>query len=161
MTGSGLAQLDRNRTLRVDTSLSVASVRFAGTVGFETLVIGNGASMTAPISGFGNNDVIDVLGIKANGLTFLSGTLGLTENGTTVDQFVFKGSYTEANFRITPDAQGGTDIHYVAAATSASPDAAGAAPNADLVGATDNIDPWTGNPPMIALNNEGEGGHAF
>ncbi len=119
--------------------------------------------MTAPISGFGSGsatDAIDVLGINANGLSFLSGTLSLTENGTTVDQFIFKGSYTQANFRLVPDTRGGTDIHYVPPTAPASPDAFSAPTNADWAG-TGNADPWTDNPPVVALNYGTEGGHGF
>ncbi len=119
VSGPGVATLNAGSTMQVNRSLTVSSVRF-GPGGGETLLIENGATMTAKIASFSSGDTIDVLGIKANGLSFLSGTLTLKENGAAVDQFVFKGNYTAANFSLYPDPRGGTDIGYSTGANEAS-----------------------------------------
>ena len=73
--------------------------------------------MTSTVSGFGTGDLIDVKAIAATSANFVRGTLQLLDqHHVVVDRISFAGSYTTANFALSSDGQGGTDIRFVAAA---------------------------------------------
>jgi hypothetical protein len=52
--------------------------------------------------------------VKANALAFSNGTLTLENGNKVVDTLLFAGDYSSANFTLSADNKGGTDINYVA-----------------------------------------------
>jgi hypothetical protein len=75
-----------------------------------TLVLDEPKRFKAAISGFEAGDVIDLAGVKANGLTFADHQLVVTEHGDVVADLTFQGHYTAGEFSLSRDGNGGTDI---------------------------------------------------
>jgi hypothetical protein len=70
-------------------------------------------SFAGTIDGFGGSDVIDLLKTASTSETFASGVLTVQDNGATVASLHFAGSYTTADFMLSSDNNGGTNITYV------------------------------------------------
>ncbi len=80
--------------------------------GPASLILVTPTSFSDTIGSFGSGDVIDAEGLVANTLTYAGGTLTLELNGTALDQLTFAGSYDAADFSLTSDGHGGTDINF-------------------------------------------------
>jgi hypothetical protein len=61
----------------------------------------------------------------ANGVSFANGTLSLLENNSVVASLTLAGNYTSANFTLTSDGHGGTDIGYATQGAGVAPPEAG------------------------------------
>jgi hypothetical protein len=57
--------------------------------------------------------------LQAATLSFANGTLTLQNGDTVVETLLFAGDYTSANFTLSSDQHGGTDINYVATGADA------------------------------------------
>lgn len=104
-------QIDAGATLvlagTVDNTVGVA---FDGGVG-STLKIAMPASFASTISGVGLDEAIDLVGIRANGVTLNgSNELIVTHHGTVVDTLQLSGNYDNFSFIVQSDGNGGTDI---------------------------------------------------
>jgi hypothetical protein len=113
--GNRSVTLDSGSTVTADGALGVASVVF-GAGGAEVLALGEPTAVTSTLSGFAAGDTIDLVKLLANGVSFSNGTLSLLENKSVVASLTLAGNYTSANFTLTSDGHGGTDIGYVAQA---------------------------------------------
>jgi len=113
VSGGGVLTIGGGDAVVAGAALDVASVTFAAA--------GNGLLVAAPsevsgtISGFDAGDVIDIRPVTATTLNFLGGTLTLLDGAKPVDELLLAGSYTNANFALEPDGDGGVDIGYVGA----------------------------------------------
>jgi hypothetical protein len=112
--GPGSITIDSGATLSAASALSVATVAFAA--GSETLALGAPSSVTSTLTGFGGLDVIDLLKTKATSLAFLGDKLSISNGATLVATLTFEGSYSTADFTLTSDGKGGTDIGFAHAA---------------------------------------------
>ena len=112
------------------TTLELASAASAGTLAgfgtsltnFSTLQFDSGAAWTVSgndsasglgtlaITGFGDNDTIDLTGFVAVGDTFASNTLVLTDGGGDQETLAIDGDFTTGSFQIGSDGAGGTDV---------------------------------------------------
>ncbi len=110
-SGTGALTIGAGNTVVANNTLSVASVVF-GIGGNELLSLGNPKAMTSTISGFGSGDVIDLKNLVATTLNFVSGTLSLERGTYVVTTLLFAGSYTNADFALAPDGNGGTDLSF-------------------------------------------------
>ncbi|HJU18119.1 MAG TPA: hypothetical protein VJ770_16825 [Stellaceae bacterium] len=98
--------------------------RFAGAVGADETIplTGNGGTMdlarpldfSGTIGGFGAGDAIDLVKNAADGLSLGNGHLTVTNQGVTVADLALAGTYTAADFALSPDDHGGTDITFAA-----------------------------------------------
>jgi hypothetical protein len=72
-----------------------------------------GSFSAGPITGFAGNDVIDLVGTQATGLSYsgssTTGTLTVSGGGP-IASLSFNGDYTTASFTAVSDGHGGTDI---------------------------------------------------
>ncbi|MBS0560916.1 MAG: hypothetical protein JSR21_12745 [Proteobacteria bacterium] len=92
--------------------LRLPTVTFAAGGG-GTLAVGTAGLLGGKIAGFGAGDTIDLTKLSVASVQFQSGTLTLfDQQGGTVGTMAFLGSYTTANFAITSDQHGRTDITY-------------------------------------------------
>jgi len=110
VSGSGALTIDTGGSVAAHASLAVASVVFAS--GDDETLQGGPSEITGVISGFGSGDVIDIRPVTATTLSFLSGTLTLLDGNTVVDELFLAGSYDTADFALSPDGHGGTDIEF-------------------------------------------------
>jgi hypothetical protein len=104
------------------------TAEFAGAAGHEQRIELTGAGGTvlldkplrvaATFSGFGAGDTIDLAGEAADAVSFAHHDLVVTENGQTVADLHFAGRCTTADFALSPDGNGGTDITLVAPTAS-------------------------------------------
>ena len=116
VAGSGTIWLQSGGTLDAQGALGGVSVVFADNA---TLVLGAPNSVTSTLSGFGRGDLIDLQHLKADSLSFGAGTLTLMQGSTIVDRIYLAGSYGTANFALTDDGHGGSDIGFVASEAAA------------------------------------------
>lgn len=73
--------------------------------------------VTSVVAGFGAGDSIWLNNTPSTSFTYANNTLTVLNNGTTVDQLVFAGTYTEANFQVGYNGSQ-SYINYVAGAAS-------------------------------------------
>ena len=73
----------------------------------------------ARITGFQSGDVIDLTGETIDAFTYAKGKLTLRAGGSAVASLSFAGHFTKADFQLTPDGAGGTDITLAAGAAFA------------------------------------------
>ena len=111
--GGGSLEIGMGAEAVTGGAVEIPSVSFASG-GSGTFEVDVPAKMSADISGFGSNDVIDLRNLAADALSFMSGTLTLEAGGKVVDSLVFQGNYIADNFRLTSDGQGGSDIGFIA-----------------------------------------------
>ena len=111
ISGTGALDIASGATLRTGGAVSVTNVHFNQGSG-ETLYVAKPTALSSTIAGFAASDTIDLKGIVATSLSFIAGTLTLYDGDTAVDRLTFAGDYTQADFMIMNDGQGGTDIHY-------------------------------------------------
>jgi hypothetical protein len=96
--------------------------KFAGAVSADETVAFTGAGgemdlarplgFAGTIGGFGAGDTIDLLHNAADGLSFADSHLIITNQGVTVADLTFSGNYAAADFALSPDNHGGTDITF-------------------------------------------------
>ena len=89
---------------------------FTGNTG--TALMDRPLRFKATISGFAGGDVIDLVGRQADGLSFASHQLVVTEGRRTVADLHFAGDYTTGEFSLSPDGNGGTEITLLAPSIS-------------------------------------------
>ena len=111
VVGTGSAVIGAGATLEASGALDASSITFASGGG-GTLLLGAPAEVGGAISGFKAGDLIDLKNLIATSLTFMSHTLTLENGTTTVATLTFAGNYTSANFTLSSDHNGGTDIGY-------------------------------------------------
>ena len=87
------------------------------------VVLGPKTVLVGAIGGFAAGDVIDLQAKHAASLTFVGNILtvfsGPFDGRGVLDTLIFAGNYTQADFSLTPDGQGGTDIVFAGAHASA------------------------------------------
>ena len=77
------------------------------------LDLGNPLNFAGTIDGFGGSDVIDLLKTVSTSETFAAGVLTVQDSGVTVASLHLGGSYSTADFMLSSDNNGGTNITYV------------------------------------------------
>jgi hypothetical protein len=75
-----------------------------------TVTLDNPAAFTGTISGFSKGDFIDLTGRAATDVSYAGRVLTVLNGPTVVATLNLVGSYTSADFTLSPDGQGGTDI---------------------------------------------------
>ncbi len=73
-------------------------------------------AVTSTIAGFRTGDIIDLAKLDATALDFAGGTLTLSNGTTSLDELTFRGAYTAADFALSADGHGGTDVAFAAVA---------------------------------------------
>ena len=127
-SGTGTITVDTGATLVAKGIVNLSSIDLAASG--ATVVMAAGATLQAtPLVGFGGSDVIDLRGIRATSLQFSAGTLTLDHGTQQVGTLLLTGAYTAADFVLSADGHGGTDIKFVAAAAMADFVPAGIAAN--------------------------------
>lgn len=125
ITGTGAIALGSGSNLTLNGAVSIAKVDLATG---DTLHLGTPGQFTSTIAGFGSGDTVDVSGILAASLTYNAGTLTLLDaGGSVLDTLSFAGKYSQADFGLASDTNGGTDIIFAGKedAVSGVPHAAG------------------------------------
>src|SRR6516164_6470527 len=74
-----------------------------------TVTLDNPAAFTGTISGFASGDVIDLTGRAATNVTYSSSVLTVLNGDATVATLNLAGSYTSADFSLSPDGFGGPE----------------------------------------------------
>jgi hypothetical protein len=133
MTATGGATLQLDKAASGTGALDIGTG--AGTTGTVNLVTGADTGQTAKylgtgtldlehagsfgghISGFGVNDLIDLVSTAANGESYSGtssgGVLTLTENGSAIAHLNMVGSYTTSSFSLSHNLHGDTLVHFV------------------------------------------------
>ena len=111
VSGGGTVLLQSGATLSAQGALGGVAVVFDGNA---TLALGAPTSVTSTLSGFGSGDVVDLEHLKADSLSYGGGILTLMEGTAVVDRISLAGHYNTANFALSADGHGGTDINFVA-----------------------------------------------
>jgi hypothetical protein len=75
-----------------------------------TVTLDNPAAFTGTISGFAKGDFIDLTGTAATGVSYSGGVLTVLNGSSVVVTLNLAGPYTSADFTLSPDGHGGTDI---------------------------------------------------
>ena len=110
ITGTGALDAGAGGTLAVDAS-AASSLSMAFTGAGATLDLASPSTFAAAISGFAASDVIELVGIRATGVTLGSNDVLTVKNGSaTVATLQLIGSYTGDTFSVAKDEGGGTDI---------------------------------------------------
>jgi hypothetical protein len=111
-----------SNTLRLAAGAGTGTLAGLGTsfVNFGTVVINAGASwivtlpnpaaFTGPIYGFAPADIIDLTGRAATSLSYSGGTLTVRNGVNVVATLNLPGSFSSANFHLSSDGNGGTEI---------------------------------------------------
>jgi hypothetical protein len=115
LDGSGVVEIGNAGMVWFNATLDSGTMRFDDGTGLLFL---SRTDTTQPIpafaggnvSGFQAGDKIDLFGTPANDLSFSGNTLTVTQNGTVIVAIPFSGSYTAADFALTPDGLGGALI---------------------------------------------------
>jgi hypothetical protein len=121
-----------NGTLILDETVSGVGKLDLGAGGALTLVggpdagqtvdlLGNNAALNlvtrddfgGHISGFGANDVIDLVDTIVNHKSFAAGVLTLSDGSSPLAHLNFNGAYSTSSFSLSTDHNGGTLIHFV------------------------------------------------
>ncbi len=143
IAGTGTIEIAHAGVLSFNATLWSGTIRFddgTGTLWLWQQVAGQPieAFRGGKLAGFQAGDKIDLFGVTANRFSYANNTLSVSENGVAVTRIALTGSYTAANFALSPDGFGGTAIRYVATAPAAAvqkaPTASALTP-ADLPGA--------------------------
>jgi len=110
LSGSGIVALRAGSALAAHGPVFVSSLVFAGAGTNETLVADK--SVTSVISGFADNDAIDLTHFLANPAlsSFAANTLTLDNGAGGHATLHFAPGYSIADFDIAPDGSGGTSI---------------------------------------------------
>jgi hypothetical protein len=82
-------------------------------LGNATLDLHAADAFAGHISGFGGNDVIDLVNTLADNKSFAGGVLTLSEGATPVAHLHFNGAYSTSSFSLSADHHGGTLVHFV------------------------------------------------
>jgi len=118
ISGSGTVAISAGATLFSAKSLGEAGLAF--TSGGGTLVLGAHAGVSSVVSGFGGGDTIDVQNTVLQKLTYSNGVLKLFDaSGIQQLRLVLAGSYSQSNFVLSSDGNGGTNITTTGIATAA------------------------------------------
>ena len=125
--GTGPGTLGGLGTSFVNFGSVVFDANAAWTVGLD-----NPAAFTGTISGFASGDFLDLTGRAANSVSYSGGVLTVFNDASLVATLNLVGSYTSADFTLTPDGLGGTDIGI----GSSGPLAVTGPPSATMNGAT-------------------------
>ena len=125
--GTGAGTLGGLGTSFVNFGSVVFDANAAWTVGLD-----NPAAFTGTISGFASGDFLDLTGRSANSVSYSGGVLTVFNDANVVATLNLVGSYTSADFTLTPDGLGGTDIGI----GSSGPLAVTGPPSATMNGAT-------------------------
>jgi len=103
--------MEPSSVLDVTCGLSSPTMSFlAG--GNETLMLGEPASFTGPITGFGAGDTIDLVELAASSINYSgsssSGVLNVigADGNTVAASLHFSGSYSASDFQLTPPPPG-------------------------------------------------------
>jgi hypothetical protein len=114
VSGAGTITIAAGASLLAVKSLAARDVVFE-TGGPARLIIDPAANVTSTLSGFGAGDTIDLRGLDVASVTFSRGTLTLENgDGVAIGSMHFLGSYTKANFALSPDTASGTSIAFAA-----------------------------------------------
>jgi hypothetical protein len=90
------------------------TVGFLGNLGISaTLELLTPGDFGGHISGFGGNDLIDLVNTVALNKSFAGGVLTLSDGATPVAHLNFNGAYSTSSFSLSPDHHGGTLVHFV------------------------------------------------
>jgi Hint domain len=119
LSGSNVYTLSLNGTLEIGAITSSDTTFTFGDSGSNTLLLDDsGAALSAAITGFGGNNVIDIssLPFSSNYTTQFSGTTLTIENGAS-PVFVFHDINNPGSFGIRDDDRGGTELTCFAAGT--------------------------------------------
>jgi hypothetical protein len=109
--GSGTLDVGAASTLWLQAgAASTQAAHFLATAG--TLELSSPANFLGTIAGFAGSDVIDLASTSANTLTYVNGTLTVSEGSTAVAHLHIGGNYTTSNFALASDGHGGTAITY-------------------------------------------------
>jgi hypothetical protein len=125
--GTGAGTLGGLGTSFVNFGSVVFDANAAWTVGLD-----NPAAFTGTISGFASGDFLDLTGRAANSVSYSGGVLTVFNDASVVATLHLVGSYTSADFTLTPDGLSGTDIGI----GSSGPLAVTGPPSATMNGAT-------------------------
>jgi hypothetical protein len=110
--GSGNITLGAGATLVVRASTDVADISFAAGAADQFRVDTTSLPKSEMI-GFGAGDTIDLEQSRVQTVSFVNGTLTLDNAlGNIIGSLSFLGSYDSANFTLTADGHGGTDIGF-------------------------------------------------
>ncbi len=118
---SGTVNINSGAVLVADSSVSGNQITFGGPA---SLILVDPKAFTGTIGSFGSGDVIDEKKVNATTLTYAGGTLTLEHGSTVLDTLTFSGSYTVADFSLSSDGHGGTDINFASDATDRTESAA-------------------------------------
>jgi hypothetical protein len=108
--GSGIVHIDSGAVLVADSFVQGGQIAFGGPA---RLLLVDPKAFTGTIASFGSGDVIDVESLAANKLTFAAGTLTLKHGSTVLDTLMVSGHLTAADFGLSSDGHGGTDVSFV------------------------------------------------
>ena len=111
VSGTGTITLGSGASLSAAQSVSGIGVAFNGP-GHLRLAQPSGFAST--ITAFGAGDVVDLQRLSATSAAFANGTLTLLKGATNVGSLAFAGTFTSANFGLSSDGAGGTNIGFVA-----------------------------------------------
>jgi len=112
---SGTVHIDSGAVLVADSTVSGNVISFGGPA---SLILVDPKAFTGTIGSFGTGDAIDMRKLVANSLTYAGGTLTLEHGKTVLDRLSFSGSYTAADFSLSSDGHGGTDIRFASGSTA-------------------------------------------
>ena len=119
LSGSGKAVIAAGATLTLNNPLKLTGGLAFATGGTDVLSLAGPSGNTSAISGFSNGDTIDIRNTVVTADTYKAGTLTLKSGTTKLGTLKFTGSHTAANFTLSSDGHGGTDIIYAAGAAIA------------------------------------------
>jgi len=110
LSGAGSVTVYSGATLISEGAIGTAALVFAGG-GNELVALGQAQGNSAHISGFGAGDVIDIRNVAVQSLSFAGGLLTLHDaQARTLGALDLSGTYSTANFRLSSDGAGGTDL---------------------------------------------------
>lgn len=108
---SGTVSVDPGGVARFNGAVSAdETVAFTGDGG--TAVLARPLDFAGTVGGFGAGDTIDLVKSAADGLSFANGQLTVTNQGAAVADLHLFGSFTTADFALSPDTHGGTEITF-------------------------------------------------
>jgi len=112
--GNNTLELAQGTGTGMLSGLGTSFVNF-GTVVFDagapwTVTLDDPAAFTGTIWGFANGDFIDLTGRIADGVNYSGGVLTVLNGPNVVAAINLAGPYTSADFSLSPDGLGGTDI---------------------------------------------------
>jgi autotransporter family porin len=119
LSGAATIRLDAGATLTADAGLSATTIRFANG-GNETLALNSTDPVAGTLSGFRLTDTIDIASTITT-VSAMGGTVILLDGHSAIETLTLDGNFTAAQFALTPDDHGGTDITLIASAQSAAP----------------------------------------